>query len=306
MKYRLSALPIGILILSLQVSALGQSKSWETYNQIGDNAITQKQYADAEQAYREALKLSEKFKDKDPLKAVTLIKLAESLSLQSKNDEAETLANRALVALETAVKASKSKDPKERFYKLETSVMVLNKAAAIFVAGKKFAEAEPLYKKVIALREEAIQPKETPKSNEDHLSFLAQAMTNAQAKLAEAYDKLASLYVMQRRLEEAEPFYVKALKAWEAEYGADKPPAAIGMSRLATLYAIQGKFDKAEPLYSRALGIFESSNWLDESEVATTYENYSLLLRKSGREAEAATMLEKAKVIRNKIQRSTN
>ena len=306
MNYKLLVLLIGILYLCFNISAFGQKKFFETYIQTGDNAMTQKQYGEAEQAYSEALKLAEKFKEKDPRKSSTLIKLAESMSYQSKRDEAEALADRALAALDTAVKASKSKDPKERFYMLETSVLILDKAATIFVAGQKNANAEIIYKKVIALREEALQPKETPKSNEDFLLVLAQGLSRGRAKLAEAYDKLASIYFRQRRFEEAELLFVKALKAWESEYGADKPLVAIGMSRLATVYAMQGKYDKAEPLYSRAISIFEKTNWLDRTEAATAFENYALLLKLTGREAEAATKLEKAKEIRSKIQRSTN
>lgn len=306
MRHKSPVLLIGILSLCLHVSAAGQSDSWETNIQTGDNAIAQKRYADAEQAYREALKAAEKFKEKDPRLAVNLIKLAESLNLQAKREEAEALANRAIVALDKALKDSKSKDSEKEYYKTESSVTILNKAAGIFVANKKPAEAEPLYKRVVALREEAAPKKETPKSNEDFMKVLAQNVTHAQSKLADAYDTLATFYLNQSKFEEAEPLYLKAVKAIEAEYGAGHPMAALSLSRLATFYAMQGKHDKAEPLYLRAIKIFEESDWMDRPQVANTFENYSRLLTKTGRETEAAAMLEKAKAIRMKIQRSPN
>lgn len=306
MKHRFSILLIGVICFGLYLRAPAQSDSWETYNQTGDNALTQRRYADAELTYREALKLSEKFKEKDPRLAVILSKLAESLNLQAKREEAEAFARRALLALEKAIKGSAPKDLKEDYYKTETSALILDKVAGIFVANQKYAEAEPIYKRLIALREEAVHPKETPKSNEDFLKVLSQVATHAQGKLAEAYDRLATLYLNQRRFEEAESLYVKALKATETEYGADNPPAALRLSRLATFYAMQGKYDKAGPLYSSAVTIFEKSNWLDKPEVARTFENYALLLRQTGREAEAGAILEKAKAIRSKLQQSTN
>jgi tetratricopeptide (TPR) repeat protein len=295
---------VGIILLFIYTLALGQGKSWETYIQTGDSAITQKRYADAEQAYREALKLSEKFRDNDARIAVNLIKLAESLNLQAKNEEAEAFATRSITALEKASKSPKSKDLAEEYYKSDTSAMILDKAADILVANRKYFEAEPIYKRIIVIREEAANVKESPKNNEDFLKLLGQAMTNAQAKVADATDKLANLYLVMRRFEDAEPLYIKSLKIREAQYGTDKPPVGISLNSLGTLYAIQAKYEKAEPLYVRAIGIFEQTKWLDDPAVATTYENYSLLLKKTGREAEAIVPLNKAKAIRAKLQQN--
>lgn len=305
MRHHFSLLLI-ITCIGFCLPAMAQNASWETYNQAGDNAIAKKQYMEAEEAYRVALKLSEKFKEKDPRTALSLIKLAESLNHQQKREEAEALVNRALAALEKAVAGSKAKDLSEEYYKRETSAMILNKAADILVANQKYSEAEPIYKRVIELREEGAKTKESPKSNEDFLRFLSQAVTNAQATLADAYDKLATLYFTQRRFEEAELFYVKALKSVEMEFGAEQPATAVSLSRLATLYAVQSRYEKAEPLYSRAVSIFEKSNWMDKPEAARTLENYSVLLRKTGREAEATVILEKAKAIHLQLQRNNN
>jgi len=305
MKPKSLGLLIGIIFLFLHTYALGQSNSWETYIQTGDSAVAQKRYADAERAYREALKLSEKFKDKDARIALNLIKLAESLNFQSKNDEAEAFVDRSITALEKTIKSAKAKDLAEEYYKTETSAMVLDKAADIFVANRKYSEAESIYKRIVVMREAAAQIKETPKSNEDFLKFLGQAITNPQAKVADANDKLANLYLIQHRFEEAEPLYTKSIKIREAHYGANKPPVAVSLNSLATLYAMQDKYDRAEPLYVRAIDIFEQSNWLDKPEVATTFENYALLLRKTGREAEASALLDKARAIRAKLQQNT-
>ncbi|HYE13060.1 MAG TPA: tetratricopeptide repeat protein [Pyrinomonadaceae bacterium] len=291
-----------LMFLSLGApAALAQDGAWESGIKAGDAAMAGRRYAEAETAYRGAVKAAEKFKSKDPRSAAALIKLAESLSRQAKQAESEETAARALEALDRAVKGSKPKDSEEEFYSTETQVSVLEKAGEVFSAGEKYAEAEPLFKRAVALREEAARVKEKPKSNEDFMKFLAQATTRAQAKLAESYGRLAILYIKQRRHAEAEPLYLKAIAALEAEFGADAPPVADAVSRLATLYAIQDEFDKAEPLYARAVRAYEASGWLDKPETAAAMENYSLLLRKTGREAEAAAMFERAKAVRAKL-----
>ena len=301
MKYKLSALLIGTLCLSLHVFALGQGKSWDSYIKTADDAIAQKRYSESEQAYRDALKLTEDFKNDDPRMAATLIKLAEAVSLQSRQAEAESLATRAVEALRAALKASKPNDQQQEFYQSDGAAILFDKAATIFETGQKYDEAATLYKKVIALREEAAQPHTSPKSNAEYIAWMVQVVTDARLRLADAYDKLARMYVRQQKFAEAGPLCVKALKVVEAQYGPNETPTAMALGRLATLYAMQGKPERAEPLYSRAIRILESANNMDLAEGALVYENYSLFLRKTGHEAEAAAMLTKARALRNKI-----
>jgi tetratricopeptide (TPR) repeat protein len=288
------------MLLCLHSAVSGQPSSWEECIKAGDSAIDQARPADAEPAYREALKLSEKFKEKDPRRAVSLVKLAECLNSQSKGEEAEILAHRSLSALDKAISGSKPKDQAEEYNRTETTITILNKTADIFLANWKYSKAESIYKRVIAIREEDARTPEAPRSNEDYLKFLAQVLTDARAKLADAYDRLAKLYFVQKRFEEAELLYGKSIKILEAQYGPEMPPAAIGLSNLAVVYAAQDKYDMAEKLFARAVKIYEQSNWLDKPEVATTFENYSLLLKKTGRQAEASVMLERARQIRAK------
>jgi tetratricopeptide (TPR) repeat protein len=294
-----SVLPI--ILLCLNSAVFGQLNSWEEYIKAGDTAIAKARFADAESAYREALRLSEEFKEKDPRRAVTFIKLAECLNAQSKREEAEILAQRSLSALDQAIRGSKSKDQAGEYYKTETTITILNQAAGIFVANRKYAEAESAYKRAIAIREDGARTIELPRSNEDYLRFMAQQLTQASMKLIDAYDRLAKLYFVQKRFGEAERLYSKSMKILEAEYKVEKPPVAIGLSNLAVVYAAQGKYDKAEGLFARAINIYEQSDWLDKPAVAATFENYSLLLKKIGRQAEASVMFERAREIRARL-----
>ena len=75
---------------------------------------------------------------------------------------------------------------------------------------------------------------------------------------------------------------------------------AQSLNNLASLYDAQGKYAQAEPLYQRSLAIYEKALGPDHPDVATVLENYSLLLRKIGREAETTEMSSRAAAIRAK------
>ncbi len=62
----------------------------------------------------------------------------------------------------------------------------------------------------------------------------------------------------------------------------------------------QGRHAEAEPLHKRALAIREKALGPDHPDVATILENYAVLLRVTGRDAEATEMEARAKVIRAK------
>ncbi len=66
-------------------------------------------------------------------------------------------------------------------------------------------------------------------------------------------------------------------------------------------YALQGQYDRAEPLYKRTIDILQHSGYGDKAEMAVALGNYSLLLKKTGRDAEAKAVSEKAQDIRTKL-----
>ncbi len=71
-------------------------------------------------------------------------------------------------------------------------------------------------------------------------------------------------------------------------------------NNLAGLYHYQGRYPEAELLYRRALAIWEKTLGPEHPDVATSLENYAALLRKTGRDAEAARMETRAKKMRTK------
>ena len=83
----------------------------------------------------------------------------------------------------------------------------------------RYAEAEPLYKRALAIREKALGP--------DHPDVAG--LNN----LAELYDK-------QGRYAEAEPLYKRALAIDEKALGPDHPDVATALNNLAELYRDAG------------------------------------------------------------------
>ena len=66
--------------------------------------------------------------------------------------------------------------------------------------------------------------------------------------------------------------------------------SALGLNNLAGLYSAQGRYAEAEPLFRRALPIVETALGPEHPYVAASIRDYAMLLRATGREAEATDL----------------
>ena len=82
----------------------------------------------------------------------------------------------------------------------------LNNLAALYHAQGKYAEAEPLYQRALAIRDKALRP-EHP--------LIATSLNN-----------LALIYDAQGRYGDADPFYKHALAIWDKALGQEHPAMA--------------------------------------------------------------------------------
>ena len=73
---------------------------------------------------------------------------------------------------------------------------------------------------------------------------------------------------------------------------------ANSLNNLAVLYLLHGKYSEAEPLYKRSLAIVAKALGPEHPHVATSLENYAMLLRKTNREVGAIRMEARAEAIR--------
>jgi tetratricopeptide (TPR) repeat protein len=286
---------------------VGQASDWDRFIADGDAAVAKNQYSQAEESYREALNFAESHWKKDARIATTLIKLAESCNVQGKKDEAEGFATRSVATLAEARKAHKPKDASEELLQTEVSVKAIDKAGDIFATNQKYPEAEKLYLQAIAFGEEYITEKPPSKpNNEDFFRFIGQNLGNVQSEIADSYDKLGTSYRREAKFPDALRQYQKSEAIREKQFGLDKLPVAQSLSDIAMCYALQSQFDQAEPIYKRVISIFEQNNFQDKPEMATALENYSLVLRKTGREVEARPISQRAQEIRTKLSATSH
>ena len=153
--------------------------------------------------------------------------------------------------------------------------------ATLYHAQGKYREAEPLYRRSLALKEKAL--------GLEH------------PDVATSLNNLALLHISQSKYGEAEPLYQRSLAILEKTLGPEHPHMAISLNNLALLYRVQGRHGEAEPLYQRCLTILEKALGPEHPNVAQTLENYAALLRETGRTVDAAKMDERAQKIRAKV-----
>ena len=108
----------------------------------------------------------------------------------------------------------------------------LNNLAEIYHAQGKYAEAEPLYKRALAIREKALGP-EHPQT-------------------ALSFNNLALLYFNQGHYAEAEPLYKRALAIREKALGPEHPNVATTLENYAALLRETGRGAEANKMEARA------------------------------------------------------
>jgi tetratricopeptide (TPR) repeat protein len=147
-------------------------------------------------------------------------------------------------------------------------------AASVYHDLARYAEAEPLLRECLRLREAHGEP-DSP-------------------GVATALNNLAELLHDTNRLAEAEPLFRRALTIYEHSYGPDHPGVATALDNLARLLYETNRLAAAEPLFRRALEIHEHSYGSDHPDVATDLNNLAELLRATNRLAEAEPLFRRA------------
>ena len=144
---------------------------------------------------------------------------------------------------------------------------LLNQAGYYLDERARYREAEPLYKRALAIRE--------------------QQMGAEHPDTARSLNNLAGLYRTQGKYGEAEPLYKRALAIREQQVGGEHPDTARSLNNLAGLYDTQGKYGEAEPLYKRALAIYEQRLGREHPDTVVILNNLAIFLNARERYVEA-------------------
>ncbi len=152
-----------------------------------------------------------------------------------------------------------------------------NYLAVLFKSQGRYEEAEPLYKKALAINEK--------KFGENH------------PETATSYNNLALLYRLQGRFDTAKPLLKKALAINEKEFGENHPETATSYNNLALLYKSQGRFDNAEPFYIKALAVREKVLGESHPSTAISYNNLAGLYESQSRYEDSEFLYKKSLAI---------
>ncbi len=183
----------------------------------------------------------------------------------------------------------------------------------------RFAQAEPLHQRALAIREDALgrnDPDVAASLNNLANLYFSEAMYARAEPLylralgireellgkhhpdvAASLNNLANLYHAQRMPAQAEPLHQRALEIWEAALGRTHPHVAQSLNNLANLYYSQGSYARAEPLYLRALSIREEALGRDHPDVAASLNNLGSLYDAQGFYARAEPLYLRARII---------
>jgi tetratricopeptide (TPR) repeat protein len=159
----------------------------------------------------------------------------------------------------------------------EPTQTLLGEVGVLLSAKARFAEAEPLDRRALAIGEASLGP--------DH--------PNVAIRLS----NLATLLRDTNRQDEAEPLYRRALAIDEASLGPDHPNVAIRLNNLAGVLHDKNRLGEAEPLLRRALAIDEASLEPDHPNVAIRLVNLGSLLNDTNRHGEAEPLFRRALAI---------
>lgn len=298
-----------LLVLTLALGGCLPPGRWRSLRDEGDRALHLKRYGEAERLLRQSLAEAETRPGRDSRRADSALLLAALFQEQGRFEEAERFQEEALRAEELRLGPS-SPD-------LVPTVALLADFQAL---RGRYARAEPLYKRALALAEAGKSPEAESVSLRRAMALLCQAqgrLPEAEAHLrrsvaaAEAafgpdspelpgrLRELALLLQTAGRPADAETFYRRSLAAEERVRGKDDPALVPVLNTLALFLESRGNLPEAEGLYRRAVALGEKGPRA-AGELAATLDNYSELLRKLGRDKESSSLAARARALRGK------
>ncbi len=112
--------------------------------------------------------------------------------------------------------------------------MSLNNLALLYRNQGRYANAQPLLKRALAIHEKALGP--------------------GHPSVATSLNNLADLYERQGRYADAEPLYKRALVIRGQTFGPDHPDVATSLNNLALLYRNESRYADALPLVQTTIG----------------------------------------------------
>jgi tetratricopeptide (TPR) repeat protein len=191
----------------------------------------------------------------------------------------------------------------------------LNGLAALYHATGRLREAEPLYRRSLAIWERLSERLEgaTLLNNLARLcldlekydeveQFSKRALTISEGvspqhpEVARSLNNLADIHAIQGHYAQAEPLYRQALTILEEAFGPEHPEVAYALSHLGNLCFRQARYAEAEALHRRAIAIVQKNPGKRDSVLASSL-NLADLAAYQGRNTEAEPLCRQAQTI---------
>jgi tetratricopeptide (TPR) repeat protein/class 3 adenylate cyclase len=192
----------------------------------------------------------------------------------------------------------------------------LTNMASLYYDSGRDAEAIPLYRQVLEIRERTLGPEhpeisvslnnlasvyatmgEYEEAESLYLRSLAireQALGPDHPRVGNALHNLASLYHRQGRLREAEHLYDRALKIREHELAFEVDPKTAQLTDRATRYELSGQYNKAQKYYEEALGTEQGISGSDHPRTASVTRSLAVVRGLQGDSEEAESLFQRA------------
>ncbi len=246
-------------------------------NNLADLYRIQARYNDAEVLYERSLRIDEKaLGPNHPSIAATLNNIGLLYQSQGYYDKAEISFQKALDIVQ---KTLGQDHPYFAF--------TLNNMGMLQRNNGNYDKAESLYNRSLIIIEKVFGPNHPD--------------------LANTLNNLAEMYRMQNKLSKAGPLFRRALDIYrKIPERAHPDMVAACINNLASLCSSLENYHEAESLYKEAIKILEDTVGSYHPYVAILLINYSKLLIKTGRKAEALSKIAQAKKIRDKHINSEN
>jgi tetratricopeptide (TPR) repeat protein len=197
-------------------------------------------------------------------------------------------------------------------------------AAGVYLRDRgQYAQAEPLLKQALALREQVLGSEHAETATTLYaLAWLyiyqgkyGQAEQLVQPALAgfervlgpEHPEVAAALYILSEaymytgRYAQAEPLMQRALAIREQMLGQSHPLVSWSLNDLALLYSFQGKYAQAEPLYQRSLTLKENTKGPEHVETTWALRALGRLYTTEGKYAQAEQLLQRALAVDERL-----
>ena len=298
-------LHVVVLCALLPVCAFAQEEQWEIETSTGEKFLYAGDYKGAEQHFRNALAIAEKYNLDDRHKGGSCNGIATALRDQEKYAEAEPFFRRALELREKALPAGD-----------ERIAYSADGLGASLVALGKPADAEPYLLKAMAIWDRTSDMEACPVARTMNVLALAfqyqrkfdkaEVMYNRAMRTVEKgiwadsdsrcrmivtiLDNLGGLYTLQEHYEAAAQLYARGIPLLERQFGADSIDVGRQRIHLAAVYNILNKYDLAEAEFQRGIKILQSDPQLAVSELPDVLRNYKGMLDRAGKSSEAAAV----------------